>query len=838
MNGRKVSLLIVTLLILFSMVLTACGGKTETPAPVAPGEQPAEQPAGKKQVEVFSWWTGGGEAAGLDAMIKVFNQKYPDIEFINAAVAGGAGTNARAVLATRLQAGDAPDSWQGHAGQELIGTYVAAGQLEPLNFLYEANGWLDVMPETLIPLISQDGNIYSVPVNIHRANVLWYNPTVLEENDVEVPTTLPEFFAAMDKLQAAGMDAPLALGEQWTVMHLMETIFLASLGSDAYNALWDGTKSWADPDVAKAISDFEKVLTYTNSDSASLSWQDASQLVVDGDAAFNIMGDWAEGFFKELGKEPMTEFGWAPVPGTDGTFQFLSDSFVLPTGAPNRDAAIAWLTVAGSKEGQDAFNPVKGSIPARSDGDKALYDVYLQSAMDDWAKDVVVGSLTHGVVANDSWKSEIDTALGLYLLEKDGKTFQSALVAAFDASGKPAPAPVTSSLSGDVEVFSWWTGGGEAAGLDAMIEVFGQKYPNINFINAAVAGGAGTNARAVLATRLQAGDAPDSWQGHAGQELIGTYVAAGQLEPLNFLYEANGWLDVMPETLIPLISQDGNIYSVPVNIHRANVLWYNPTVLKDAGVAVPTSLDEFFTAMDTLKAAGMDAPLAMGEQWTVMHLMETILLASLGSDAYNGLWDGSKSWGDADVADALADFVKVLSYTNSDSASLSWQDASQLVVDGDAAFNIMGDWAEGFFKELGKEPMTEFGWAPVPGTDGTFQFLSDSFVLPTGAPHRDAAIAWLTVAGSKEGQDAFNPVKGSIPARSDGDKALYDVYLQSAMDDWAKDVVVGSLTHGVVANDSWKSEIDTALGLFLLDLDVENFQTSLVAACVASGPCK
>jgi glucose/mannose transport system substrate-binding protein len=820
------------------MVLTACGGQTETPAAEVPGEQPAEQPAGKQQVEVFSWWTGGGEAAGLDAMIEVFAEMYPDIEFINAAVAGGAGTNARAVLATRLQAGDAPDSWQGHAGQELIGTYVAAGQLEPLNFLYEENGWLDVMPETLIPLISQDGNIYSVPVNIHRANVLWYNPTVLEDAGVAVPTTLDEFIAAMDTLQAAGMDAPLAMGEQWTVMHLMETIFLASLGSDAYNSLWDGTKSWADPDVAQAITDFEKVLTYTNSDSASLSWQDASQLVVDGDAAFNIMGDWAEGFFKELGKEPMTEFGWAPVPGTAGTFQFLSDSFVLPTGAPNRDAAIAWLTVAGSKEGQDAFNPVKGSIPARSDGNKALYDVYLQSAMDDWANDVVVGSLTHGVVANDSWKNEIDTALGLYLLEKDGATFQDALVAAFEASGKPAPAPVTSTLSGEVEVFSWWTGGGEAAGLDAMIEVFAEMYPEIEFINAAVAGGAGTNARAVLATRLQAGDAPDSWQGHAGQELIGTYVAADQLEPLNFLYEENGWLDVMPETLIPLISQDGNIYSVPVNIHRANVLWYNPAVLEDNGVEVPATLDDFFAAMDTLQAAGMDAPLAMGEQWTVMHLMETILLASLGSENYNGLWDGSKSWGDADVADALADFVKVLSYTNSDSASLSWQDASQLVVDGDAAFNIMGDWAEGFFKELGKEPITEFGWAPVPGTAGTFQFLSDSFVLPTGAPHRDAAIAWLTVAGSKAGQDAFNPVKGSIPARSDGNKALYDVYLQSAMEDWANDVVVGSLAHGVVANDSWKNEIDTALGLFLLDLDVENFQTSLVAACVASGPCK
>lgn len=393
-------------------------------------------------------------------------------------------------------------------------------------------------------------------------------------------------------------------------------------------------------------------------------------------------------------------------------------------------------------------------------------------------------------------------------------------------------------MADQVEVFSWWTGGGEAAGLEAMIEVFQEQYPDIEFVNAAVAGGAGTNARAVLATRLQADDPPDSWQGHAGQELIGTYVAADQLEPVNFLFEENGWLEVMPETLIPLISQDGNIYSVPVNIHRANVLWYNPTILEENGVEVPTSLDEWFTAMDALQDAGIDAPLAMGEQWTAMHLLETVLLASLGTDAYDGLWDGSTDWGSAEVTQALEDYAKTLTYVNSDASALSWQDAAQLVVEGDAAFNVMGDWAEGFFREIGFEPNEGYGWAPVPGTGGNFQFLSDSFVLPKNAPHRDAAIAWLTVAGSIEGQDAFNPVKGSIPARSDADRSLYGEYLLSAMDDWASDRVTGSLTHGVVANDAWKSEIDTALGLFLANGDVESFQTALVTACSTVGPCE
>ena len=407
----------------------------------------------------------------------------------------------------------------------------------------------------------------------------------------------------------------------------------------------------------------------------------------------------------------------------------------------------------------------------------------------------------------------------------------------FTGLEESAAPPEPQAEATQVEVFSWWTGGGEAAGLEAMMEVFGADYPNVEFINAAVAGGAGTNARAVLATRLQSGDPPDSWQGHAGQELIGTYVAGGQIEPLNDLYEAEGWIDVMPETLIPLISQDGDIYSVPVNIHRANVLWYNPAILEANGVEVPATIEEWFAAMDTLQAAGV-TPLALGEQWTQMHLMETVLLGTLGAEAYNGLWDGTTDWGSAEVTAALDNFKKALTYTNSDAASLSWQDAAQLVVNGDAAFNVMGDWAEGYFRELGKAPTTDYGWAPVPGSVGVFQFLSDSFTLAVGAPHPDGATAWLKIAGSKAGQEAFNPVKGSICARTDCDPTLFGEYLQTAMDDWASDTVVGSLTHGVVANDSWKSEIDTALGLFIADQNVGTFQTALVAACSSSGPCQ
>jgi glucose/mannose transport system substrate-binding protein len=391
----------------------------------------------------------------------------------------------------------------------------------------------------------------------------------------------------------------------------------------------------------------------------------------------------------------------------------------------------------------------------------------------------------------------------------------------------------------EVEVFSWWTGGGEAAGLDAMIVVFDEEYPDTEFVNSAVAGGAGTNARAVLASRLQANDPPDSWQAHAGQEIIGTYVAADQIEPLNDLFDDQGWLDVMPDTLIPLISDQGNIYSVPVNIHRANVLWTNPGLLDDLGVSVPTTWDQMFAACETIEAAGKIC-LSMGEQWTAMHLMEVVLLGELGADAYNSIWTGG-DWGSAQMTAALETYAMVLEHVNADAASLTWQDAAQLVANGDAAFNIMGDWVDGYFSgdtsggNLGLVPGEDYGWAPAPGTDGVFQFLSDSFTLAKNAPHPGAAEAWLKVAGSKEGQEAFNPVKGSICARTDCDASLFNVYLQSAMDDWSSDVVVGSLTHGVTANDTWKDEINTALGLFLTEHDVGAFQDALVDAANAHG---
>ncbi|QJB55347.1 ABC transporter substrate-binding protein [Pseudodesulfovibrio sp. zrk46] len=372
------------------------------------------------ELEIFSWWAGD-EGPALEALIDLYKKQNPEVKVINATVTGGSGVNARAVLKTRMLGGEPPDSFQVHAGQELIGTWVKSDRMEDLTPLFKEQGWMDVFPEGLVKLIGTDKGIWSVPVNIHRSNVMWYSPANMKKWGIEAPKTWDEFFKIAPQLKAKGV-TPLALAQNWTANHLWESVALASLGPDNWDALWAGKLKFDSPEVVKAWELFGKVLEYTNADAASLSWQQATDMVLDGRAAFNIMGDWAAGYMVTTKKlVPGKGFGYMASPDTTGEFMFLADSFGLPKGAPHRDNAIAWLKVLGSREGSDAFNPLKGSISARKDSDLSKYNDYLKSAAKDFGKDRVVGSLAHGVAANETFMSGFASVMEMFLKSKNPK---------------------------------------------------------------------------------------------------------------------------------------------------------------------------------------------------------------------------------------------------------------------------------------------------------------------------------------------------------------------------------------------------------------------------------
>ncbi len=394
---------------------------------------------------------------------------------------------------------------------------------------------------------------------------------------------------------------------------------------------------------------------------------------------------------------------------------------------------------------------------------------------------------------------------------------------------------VGAAASGKLEIFSWWTAGGEAEGLAGMFSVYKKLYPSVEIVNATVAGGAGTNAKAVLATRLTGGDPPDSFQVHAGLE-VQKYEPARYLEPLDATFKSEGWEKVFPAGLLTLLRYQGHYWSVPVNIHRANVMWYSKKVFADNYLTPPKTFAEFFTVADALKAKGI-VPFVLGDKegWESGHAFEAVLIGTLGADGYRGLWTGKTQWTDAKVAQALNTYKRMLTYTNTDHAALTWDGAGQYLIDGKGAMEIMGDWENGWFQS---KNYSDYGWAPPPGNTGVFDALSDSFSLPKGAPDRANALNWLKVAGSKAGQEAFNPKKGSICARTDCNQSLFNAYLQSAAKDWRTNALVPSVIHGAAAFESWATQYKDAMALFVTSGDVAKTQAALQAACKDAGVCK
>ncbi len=436
-----------------ALLLVACGAApaTQRPATQAPASQAAatatpaaavscQTDEARTPVEVQGWWTTGGEANGFNKIIDLFNTANPTLCVYNAAIAGGAGSVAQGRIKAAVLAGLPPDTFQVHMGHELLDTYVnipGGSVMAPLDELFAANGFNDQFPQNVLDIISSEGHPYSVPLNIHRANVLWYNKAVFTANNLTAPTTWAEFETAANTLKTAGV-TPLAIGDSgiWANGMVFETILIGTLGVEGFNGLWTGATAWDDPMVTASLEQYRKILDpangWINTDHSSLSWDQAVDKLIDGSAAMTIMGDWANGDF--TAKE-FADYGWAPAPGNSAIFQALSDSFGLPALAPHPDETKAFLAWLGSAEAQAIFNPYKGSIAANTtSGDppagELQYNAYQKSAQADWKANPIVPSMEHGAAANPAWSSAINDVLTAFVADLDVAAAQSALVTA------------------------------------------------------------------------------------------------------------------------------------------------------------------------------------------------------------------------------------------------------------------------------------------------------------------------------------------------------------------------------------------------------------------------
>ncbi|MFG6175704.1 ABC transporter substrate-binding protein [Halomonas sp. THAF12] len=353
--------------------------------------------------------------------------------------------------------------------------------------------------------------------------------------------------------------------------------------------------------------------------------------------------------------------------------------------------------------------------------------------------------------------------------------------------------------AGEVEVLHWWTSGGEAKAVGELRDLLeGEGHQWKDF---AVAGGAGDSAMTVLKSRAMSGNPPAAAQINGPE--IQEWGELGLLGNLDGVAEQGDWDALLPEVVADMMRHDGHYVAVPVNVHRVNWLWANPEVLADAGVEMPTSWDEMFAAGDALREAGY-VPLAHGGQpWQDATLFESVVLSLGGSDFYRRAFvdlDEQTLTGDT-MIEALTTFKRLRELMDEGMPGRDWNLATGMVIDGEAAMQIMGDWAKGEFTAADMQAGEDYRCAPVPGTEDAFTFNIDSFAMFKLGDQaaREAQYAMARLVLEPQFQKTFNQLKGSIPARPDLDMSGFDDCAKRSMDDFQAasdaDTLVPSMAH-------------------------------------------
>ncbi|WP_447528147.1 ABC transporter substrate-binding protein [Vreelandella sp. TE19] len=387
-----------------------------------------------------------------------------------------------------------------------------------------------------------------------------------------------------------------------------------------------------------------------------------------------------------------------------------------------------------------------------------------------------------------------------------------------------ALAATTSAQANDVEVLHWWTSGGEARAANVLKELL--EAEGYGWEDFAVAGGGGETAMTVLKSRAMSGNPPSAAQ-IKGPE-IQEWGELGLLGDLDDVAAQEGWNDLLPEVVADIMRYDGQYVAVPANVHRVNWLWANPEVLDAAGVEMPTTLDELFTAGEAIREAGF-VPLAHGGQdWQDATVFESVVIGSQGVDFYRqSLVElDPEALGSDEMISALETFKRLRELMDDGMPGRDWNIATNMVIEGDAGFQLMGDWAKGEFTAAGLTAGEDYLCAAAPGSADAFSFNIDSLAMfrVSDDDEREAQQALARLVLEPTFQEAFNLAKGSIPARPDLDMSEFDSCAEQSLADFQRTAedggLVPSMSHGMAVRADVQGAIFDVVTNYFNDADM------------------
>lgn len=203
-----------------------------------------------------------------------------------------------------------------------------------------------------------------------------------------------------------------------------------------------------------------------------------------------------------------------------------------------------------------------------------------------------------------------------------------------------------------VEVAAVWSGTEEER-FSAVLDAFEERTgATVKFTST------GDDIATVLGTRIAGGDPPD----------VAILPQPGLLTDL----ARQGAIKPLPEAAADLVEEhydkvwrdlalvEGRPSGVWFKASNKSILWFNRTVLGDAGVEEPASWEELTSAAQAVADFGITPfSVAGADGWTLTDWFENVYLRTAGPDNYSDLARHHLAWTDPTVIEALETLAEV-----------------------------------------------------------------------------------------------------------------------------------------------------------------------------------
>ncbi|HST03255.1 MAG TPA: extracellular solute-binding protein [Chloroflexia bacterium] len=354
------------------------------------------------------------------------------------------------------------------------------------------------------------------------------------------------------------------------------------------------------------------------------------------------------------------------------------------------------------------------------------------------------------------------------------------------AAATDTPGPVT--LGTGATKIVWWhisTAPDQKANWQDLANKYVQDHPNVSIEITVLENEA---FKSKLATSMQSGNPPDLFQSWGGG-VLAQYAQAGLVQDLTSALSQNGWGDSFQSAPLGLYKVGDKNYGVPWEAGMVG-FWYNKGLFEQAGIdAPPTSWTALLDDVKKLKDAKI-TPIAIGgkDEWPGAFWWEYLATRLGGETAFQKAYDRSGSFADKPFVDAGTMLKQLVDLQPFQTGFLgaAYPDQQVLMANGQAAMELMGQWAPGADRAVAKDVnayTSSLGFFPFPSVDGgagdpgDVLGGADGFAIGKNAPPE--TIDFVRYLTNLENQSAMAAAGTAVlPVIKGAEKSLKDPLMQ------------------------------------------------------------